>query len=217
MVRLLGVDGKLWIHRRAYATDHEATHRTSRRAGQCHSLERGTVQAIQADWCLWSCCRDDTRLAYSCTTRGGITEYGKVFRWRVQFSGVETDELVGYLHLGVLFSDELGLLEKNPQTTTVPCIARESTSRLYDVIVNTRCHDWGFHIVDVPGNYIYHGSLRHRAPDSDCPLLLVVWSKHRCQITLTEFESHSNREVGEILPRCPPRKKTPFSYTYATV
>lgn len=127
---------------------------------------------------------------FAATTITGLSAKNQCLSWRVQFDGVALHD-VGYLRVGVLYSDEVGLLELHPPISTLPLIARESRNRVYDVIVQ----DGLLIILEVPGRILFKGRLNpNRQPSPECPLLLAVWSKISMRVTITRV-SHQRIEL----------------------
>lgn len=130
-----------------------------------------------------------TAWPFAATTITGVSSKNQSICWRVQFSGVPPSH-VGYLRIGVLYNDEVGLLKLNPPISTLPSIAKESRSRIYDVIVQ----DGLLLILEVPNQVIFKGRLNtNRHPTPECPLLLAVWSKINMCVTIIKV-SHQRVE-----------------------
>lgn len=160
---------------------------------------------------------------YVCTTLGGITEPNYVFRWRVSFSGIAND-CAGYLHLGVVYDDERGLIGSNPgwpAMSLMPSIQGYSHRRVYDVIIDTRPQSCAMHLVDVPGLYLYCTPL-NRLPATDRPLRLAVWTKLSNQVTIEAFHRYSGSHLRSgssiaLLPSDQPLCVSEFAYRHTTV
>jgi hypothetical protein len=166
------------------------------------------VASTQGDW------------PYVCTTLGGITEPNAVFRWRVSFSGIAS-HCAGYLHLGVVYDDERGLIDCNPAMSLMPSIQGYSQRRVYDVIIDTRPQSCAMHLVDVPGLYLYCTPL-NRLPAADRPLRLAVWTKLSNQVTIEAFHRYSgshlrSRSITLLLPSGQPLCASEFAYRHTTV
>ena len=155
---------------------------------------------------------------YRCMSAGGITQGGQIYAWRLQFSGVTCKEMVGYFHIGVVFPDEHGLIQANPHTTLMPCVALASHSRCYDVIIDTRPSALpSMHLVDVPGRYLYRGMLQAgKLPRPDRPLRLAIWSKHPLQAQIVDFCRGGELSEGRRPTGMPYAVRT-FAYNYTRV
>ena len=156
---------------------------------------------------------------YSGVTRMGITETGRIDRWRVRFSGIEW-VAVGYLYLGVVSTDELSIVEYDPRSTLIPAIARPSRSHHYDVIVDTRPgRPPQMHIIDLTPPfwmYLYCAHLNlAKLPSPENPLLLVVFSQIPMQVTLESFASGT--DVHHSQPAIPLVQSPKFKYKMSII
>ena len=147
---------------------------------------------------------------FYCTTINGITKFGYIYHYRINFDGNNSEFWYVYHHCGMIFKNEIGSL-KTPTSFRPSFRISRNLSKMHrklDIIVdlsnnnnnnNSNTQQNGIYFILHPENRCIAFSpwLNANKPSKKNPLLFGIWTKNKCDATI----EHLSIGTKSIIPK----------------